>query len=170
MTGELSKEPDLSSLTSNHSLVPFFVLTEVLTPKNCLKVIDLLEHVIFPLDGYPAPSPHDPSPEEARSLRDKLEMRLQEVIPSKITHCETVIQLMVSSAVIKNTFYSVPTDIVTILEPLGNAGCNSHLVGMTIDSAIATLIPELVIIDRQSPRGVEDPASPAIPKSVEDPG
>lgn len=43
-------------------------------------MIDLLER-LFPLDGYPGVSLPDPTPEEARGMRRRLDGRLAEVIP-----------------------------------------------------------------------------------------
>jgi hypothetical protein len=46
-------------------------------------VIDLIERILFPLDGYPAPTPPDPTPEEVVIMRKKLEERIDEMIPGK---------------------------------------------------------------------------------------
>jgi len=63
--------------------LPHFIQTRLLTPQTSLKVIDLLERILFPLDGYPAPTPPDPTPEEVIDMREKLEKRIDEMVPGK---------------------------------------------------------------------------------------
>lgn len=46
-------------------------------------MIDLVERILFPLDGYPAPTPPDPTPDETVIMRNKLEKRIDEMIPGK---------------------------------------------------------------------------------------
>lgn len=62
--------------------LPHFIQT-ILTPQTSLKVIDLLERILFPLDGYPAPTPPDPTPEEVMVMREKLDKRMDEMVPGK---------------------------------------------------------------------------------------
>ena len=64
-------------------LLPHFVETRLLTPTNALRIIDLVEHILFPLEGYPGVSPPDPTPDEASEMRQLLETRLEEVIPGQ---------------------------------------------------------------------------------------
>jgi hypothetical protein len=70
-----------SSLTS--STLPHYIQSRVLTSQTSLKVIDLIERILFPLDGYPAPTPPDPTPEEVIIMRKKLEERMDEMLPGK---------------------------------------------------------------------------------------
>lgn len=65
-------------------IVPHLVRTTLLTPQMSLKLIDLVEKILFP-DGYPAPSPDDPTPSEVEDLRRRFENRLIEVIPRMST-------------------------------------------------------------------------------------
>jgi hypothetical protein len=56
-------------------------------------VIDLIERILFPLDGYPAPTPPDPTQEEVIIMRKKLEERIDEMIPGKslpFTDCHSL--------------------------------------------------------------------------------
>jgi hypothetical protein len=69
------------SLTT--STLPHYLQSRVLTSQTSLKVIDLIERILFPLDGYPASTPPDPSPEEVIIMRKKLEERMDEMIPGK---------------------------------------------------------------------------------------
>jgi len=63
--------------------LPHFIQIRLLTPQTSLKVIDLLERILFPLDGYPAPTPPDPTPEEVIDMREKLEKRIDEMVPGE---------------------------------------------------------------------------------------
>lgn len=70
-----------SNGSNAYRLLPHLTRTHILTSKTGLQSIDLIEKILFPLDGYPGPTPPDPSPEEAEELRRKVDMRLREVIP-----------------------------------------------------------------------------------------
>lgn len=64
-------------------MIPHYLETRILTPQTSLKVIDLLERILFPLDGYPAPTPPDPNPEEISDMRLRLEKRLDGMLPGE---------------------------------------------------------------------------------------
>ena len=66
-----------------YSTLPHYIQSRILTPQTSLKVIDLIERILFPLDGYPAPTPPDPTPEEVVIMRKKLEDRIDETMPGK---------------------------------------------------------------------------------------
>lgn len=72
----------LSQKLISDSILPHFIHSQ-LTPTLSLRIIDLLERLLFPLDGYPAPSPPDLTPEEAVITRKAFESRLREIIPRK---------------------------------------------------------------------------------------
>ena len=44
---------------------------------------------------------------------------------------------------------TIPTheDLLTLLDPISDAGCNSHLVGMLYQTIATTIIPQLAIDD-----------------------
>ena len=67
------------------STIPHYVQSRVLTSQTSLKVIDLFERILFPLDGYPAPTPPDPTPQEVIDMRKKLGERIDEMIPGRST-------------------------------------------------------------------------------------
>jgi len=66
-----------------YSTLPHYIQSRILTPQTSLKVIYLIERILFPLDGYPAPTPPDPTPEEVIIMRKKLEDRIDEMMPGK---------------------------------------------------------------------------------------
>jgi len=72
-----------AGLSLTISTLPHYIQSRILTSQTSLKVIDLIERILFPLDGYPAPTPPDPTPEEVVVMREKLEERLDEMIPGK---------------------------------------------------------------------------------------
>jgi len=71
------------SLTS--STLPHYISSRILTSQTSLNVIDLIERILFPLDGYPAPTPPDPTPEEVIIMRKRAEERIDEMIPGEST-------------------------------------------------------------------------------------
>lgn len=64
-----------------YRILPYLIESRLLTPSTSLKVIELLERILFPLDGYPAPTPPDPTPEEAEEMRKELENRIDDLTP-----------------------------------------------------------------------------------------
>ncbi|KAL1412545.1 hypothetical protein Q8F55_000291 [Vanrija albida] len=108
-------------------LLPHLCVTRVLTPFTALRVADLLERVLFP-DGYPGPSPPDPTPEEAAAL----DRRLRNAVSAT------------------RVFRHGHMDTDKLVDPLADAGCNAHLVGMLYDTVVATLVPELALHDTVS--------------------
>jgi hypothetical protein len=80
-----------ASLT--YSTLPHYIQSRVLTSQTSFKVIDLIERILFPLDGYPAPTPPDPTPEEVIIMRRKLEERIDEMIPGKSLPCTVSVLL-----------------------------------------------------------------------------
>lgn len=53
-------------------MVPYVLETKVLTPKTAREVVRKLRAIMFP-QGWPVPSPPDPTVEEAGRMREKLE-------------------------------------------------------------------------------------------------
>ncbi|XAO21966.1 hypothetical protein I312_100728 [Cryptococcus bacillisporus CA1280] len=104
------------------------LLSSQLTPKLSFRLIDLAEKLLFPLDGYPGPTPIDPTPDEAADMRNKAEKRIGEIIPKPL----------------RVVFCPEDKDVRRLMEWMADAGCNAHLVGMMLVSLVATLLPDLV--------------------------
>lgn len=102
------------------------LLEKALTPPTAIRVVDLLEKLLFP-DGYPGPSPVDPTPEEAAELDSMLRARIAQF---------RVIDYMVVPA--------DKTPVDACIDPFCDAGCNSHLVGMLLNAIVGTLVPRLL--------------------------
>lgn len=126
------------------SLLPHLLLTHVLTPKTAFRVCDVVERILFPLDGYPAPTPPDPLPAEAQAIRERFEARLADLVPS----------------LAKNLFIPTQTELKQILDPIDDSGCNAHLVGLLLNAVVAALEPALaldppVMLEKQQPEPSE---------------
>ncbi|ORX37630.1 PXA domain-domain-containing protein [Kockovaella imperatae] len=106
-------------------VIPHLIESRLMTVKSAIRLVDLLERILFPLNGYPAPTPEDPTPEEAASMRRYLEQRISEIVPS------FAIKVLPPPG--------------TFLEPLSDADCNVHLIAMVYSAAIGALVPELVV-------------------------
>jgi hypothetical protein len=63
-------------------LVPHLIRS-TLTPTLSLRVAELVERILFPLDGYPSPSPPDLTPAEASAARTVFEARLEAALPGE---------------------------------------------------------------------------------------
>ncbi|WWD04234.1 hypothetical protein V865_002302 [Kwoniella europaea PYCC6329] len=116
-------------------LLPHLLKTYILNPHTSLKLIDIIEKLLFP-DGYPGPSPIDPTPQEALDLRLRAERRIDQLIPSYI----------------QKIFFDTSRGTKVILDPIEDRSCNAHLVGMVLDGLVGTLIPDLVILEQEQKR------------------
>ncbi|BEJ13493.1 hypothetical protein CspHIS471_0306670 [Cutaneotrichosporon sp. HIS471] len=96
-----------------------YLLDLFLTPEMGVKVVALLERVLFP-DGWPGPPPVEPSADEA----DAMKKRLREILR-------------------RRGGVGLGLDLGRAVDMLGDAGCNAHLVGMVYDAAVLALMPEL---------------------------
>jgi hypothetical protein len=134
-------------------LLPY-LLEQHLNAKLGIKVVDLLERILFP-NGYPGPPPVDPTPDEAKALDSALRQRVDELVPRRLKLCVT------------------PVDggsVDALVDPFSNAGCNAHLVGTLYNAVVAALLPELVQGD--APATTSGKATPPVeaapPYSVSD--
>ncbi|WRT69795.1 uncharacterized protein IL334_006786 [Kwoniella shivajii] len=112
-------------------ILPHLIHTVLLTPETSLKLIDLVEKILFP-DGYPGPSPPDPTRTEVVDLKIRAEKRIDEIIPSFI----------------KYMYFSEDGGgggTKLVLDAIVDKGCNSHLVAMILTSLVGTVIPDLVV-------------------------
>ena len=122
-----------------------------------MEIFQIAKKTLFP-NGYLAPPPMDPTPEEQVILRDRVATRIQEVIPGKssTTLLMTVLPLQkpvettndllsgwLSPLVLGAHTPAREQTIDDILDPLSSAECNTHLVMFLMDSVLMTLIPEM---------------------------
>lgn len=132
-------------MTDLGSLLPHLLLTHVLTPKTAFRVCDLIERVLFPLDGYPAPTPPDPLPVETQAIRERFEARLTELVPPLAV----------------DLFIPTHTELKQTLDPIDDPGCNAHLVGLLLNAVVAALEPALAL----DPPVILEETSPGLPET-----
>ncbi len=61
-------------------LLPYLLYTNLLSPSSLAHIVRTARRALFP-NGWPAPPPIDPSPEEQIEMRQELESRLLALIP-----------------------------------------------------------------------------------------
>lgn len=66
---------------TGRSFVPR-LLAAYLTPQLSIILIDKVEAILLPANGYPGPAEPDPTPDEVADMRQRLERRLCAVVPS----------------------------------------------------------------------------------------
>ncbi|KAJ7225763.1 PXA domain-containing protein [Mycena pura] len=111
-------------------LLPY-LLTQALSPKLLLTTMRNAKRTLFP-NGYPAPPPVDPTPEEQAQIRARL-LAYRGKSPWVESH---ILPLFLGSD-------SSETIAVT-LDPLTSRECNVHLVVLLLDCIIGRLFPELL--------------------------
>ncbi|CAK9783234.1 hypothetical protein CC85DRAFT_281975 [Cutaneotrichosporon oleaginosum] len=94
-----------------------YLLDLVLTPAAGVKIVTLLERVLFP-DGWPGPPPIEPTALEADAMAERLREMLRR--PSRFG-----------------------LDLGRATDIFGDAGCNAHLIAMVLDAGVLTLVPDL---------------------------
>ncbi|KAJ7835299.1 PXA domain-containing protein [Mycena leptocephala] len=111
-------------------LLPY-LLAQTLSPKLLLTTARNAKRTLFP-NGYPAPPPIDPTPEEQAQMRARL-LSYRGKSPWVETH---VLPLILGSD---------PSEtLAAALDPLTSRECNVHLVMLLLDCIIGTLFPELL--------------------------
>ncbi|KAG8994576.1 hypothetical protein FRB90_000391 [Tulasnella sp. 427] len=106
--------------------LPYVLRTKVFTPRTLSSIVVAATNNLFPEsnNGYPGPPPEIPSLVEQAMLREKLEMRLKEVLPYPLSNQATT---------------------SLILDPLSSPECNMHLIVLIIDLVLVTLFPEIAV-------------------------
>ncbi|ORY34615.1 PXA domain-domain-containing protein [Naematelia encephala] len=123
-------------------LLPHMVQSRLLTTETALKITRLLEDILFPVDGYPGPTPPDPTPEEIKETRGQLEQRIKDRLPHSL----------------QAVFFPIPSDLSAVVDPLANTGCNAHLVGMMLEAAVGAVVPDLLASEEVEAEQVDDSA------------
>ncbi|TCD67538.1 hypothetical protein EIP91_012292 [Steccherinum ochraceum] len=114
-------------------LLPYLLYTHVFSPNTIATVVRSARRALFP-EGWPAPPPVDPTPEEQAALRHTLERRLQTAVPSPLAH------------LLGPTPASVSYTISTALDTLASQPCNVHLLVFVLDLVLATVFPEMAVV------------------------
>ncbi|KDQ30581.1 hypothetical protein PLEOSDRAFT_1035936, partial [Pleurotus ostreatus PC15] len=108
-------------------LLPY-TLDNNLSPQFVTNIVRIAKRTLFP-NGYPAPAPPDPTPEEQAIMRARL---VSWKPKGSLVH---MFQLVLGR--------DHPATLAAALDPLTNAACNAHLVVLILDRVILALFPEL---------------------------
>lgn len=102
--------------------------TRILSASSILFILRLSKHTLFP-NGYPGPSPIDPTPEEQTIIRQRLLRRLREQVPTLV------------APVLLGP--SPERTLEEIINPLDDPACNMHLVVFIMDALLLSIFPEM---------------------------
>ncbi|KAJ3768894.1 PXA domain-containing protein, partial [Lentinula raphanica] len=103
-----------------------YLLTRTFSPSLIQNITRIAKRTLFP-NGYPAPPPIDPTPEEQAETRRRL------------------VGFLDGNALAPLFLGPHPSDTISIaLEPLESRECNVHLFMLLLDRIIAVLFPELL--------------------------
>lgn len=108
--------------------IPYVLRHNVLSYDSIMMVVQTSTRALFP-DGWPAPAPPDPTPEEQALTRKTLVARLARVVPGPI---KTIVLGPDEKATIEDA-----------VEPFSSKEANVHLVVFIVDAVLLTLFPEL---------------------------
>ncbi|EKC98830.1 hypothetical protein A1Q2_06877 [Trichosporon asahii var. asahii CBS 8904] len=106
-------------------ILPILV-TQTLTPALGMRILALLERIIFPCDGYPSPDEfREPGPPEQALLWEQLREDVRRKAPWMGVFGEGWDE--------------------RLLDVVGHRGPNAHLAAMLYDAVVGTLAPELLV-------------------------
>ncbi|KAI0786012.1 PXA domain-containing protein [Abortiporus biennis] len=119
-------------------LLPYLLYTHILSSSSVSKLVLSARRALFP-DGWPAPPPIDPTPEEQAELRKTLTRRLEGYIPTPL------------APLFGPTSTSRSYTISCMLDPFSSQACNAHLLVYILDLVVVTLFPELGVSEHIGP-------------------
>jgi hypothetical protein len=138
------------------SLLPLFLYTSVLTPVQITSLVSATKHALFP-NGYLAPSPQDPTPEEQAVLRSELLRRLTQAIPgSRVKHSFYYVVLSneynfwgfagpLAPLLLGPARATRERTLSALLDPFDEQACNAHLFMLLFDLVLLALFPEMTV-------------------------
>ncbi|EJF66526.1 hypothetical protein DICSQDRAFT_94993 [Dichomitus squalens LYAD-421 SS1] len=115
-------------------LLPYLLYTHVLSPATLANTVRSANRALFP-EGWPAPPPVDPTPEEQAEMRETLRRRLAERVPGAV------------APLLGPTPAARLATVDAALAPLDDAACNAHLAVFILDLILLTVFPELGVKD-----------------------
>ncbi|TFK57407.1 hypothetical protein OE88DRAFT_1619806 [Heliocybe sulcata] len=110
--------------------LPYMLYKHALSAAQITKIVGIAKNTLFP-NGYPAPPPVDPTPEEQVVIRENLGKRILEKIPSA------------ASPLFGPTPAARLETVNALLDPLSSAACNKHLFLFILDLILLTIFPEM---------------------------
>ncbi|KAI0762793.1 PXA domain-containing protein [Fomes fomentarius] len=111
-------------------LLPYLLYTHLFSPTMLANIVRSARRALFP-EGWPAPPPVDPTPEEQIEMRETVRRRLLERVPGMVT------------PLLGPTLAARAATIDAALAPLDNAACNAHLAIFILDLVLLTVFPEM---------------------------
>ncbi|KAI0651658.1 PXA domain-containing protein [Trametes meyenii] len=111
-------------------LLPYLLYAHALSAPALAASVRAARRALFP-EGWPAPPPVDPTPEEQAALRATLCARLGAAVPGPLT------------PLLGPTPDARAATVDAALAPLDNQACNAHLAVFILDLALLTVFPEM---------------------------
>ncbi|RPD63142.1 hypothetical protein L227DRAFT_543939 [Lentinus tigrinus ALCF2SS1-6] len=111
-------------------LLPYLLYTHLFSPAMLANIVRTARRTLFP-EGWPAPPPVDPTPEEQAEMREAVRRRLAERVPGAV------------APLLGPTPAARAATIDAAIAPLDNAACNAHLVMFILDLVVLTVFPEM---------------------------
>lgn len=136
-------------------LLPYLLYTHALSPSSLAHIVKSARRALFP-EGWPAPPPIDPTPEEQMELRKELQRRLLDYTPGKqqgldchisLRHVYFRTLLGILKPLLGPSVEARAHTISSMLDPLSSQACNVHLFIMILDLVVVTVFPEMGVKD-----------------------
>ncbi|KAI0670095.1 PXA domain-containing protein [Trametes maxima] len=112
-------------------LLPYLLYAHALSAPALAASVRAARRALFP-EGWPAPPPVDPTPEEQAALRATLCARLGAAVPGPL-----------APLVLGPTPDARAATVDAALAPLDSQACNAHLVVFILDLVLLTVFPEM---------------------------
>lgn len=120
-----------------------------------------IKSVLFPNNGYPAPSPPDPPADEQLQIRETLERRLVELGSGIAVFYHSSHKLTwMKQGIIPSLIFGHNTSVrestaFNLVEPLSNQSANTHLILFVFDAVILALFPEIGLLSNGDSASLE---------------
>ncbi|KZT06373.1 uncharacterized protein LAESUDRAFT_812950 [Laetiporus sulphureus 93-53] len=111
-------------------LLPYLLYTHVLSALRLTEIVRAARRALFP-EGWPGPTPPEPTPEEQVAIRTELRRRLLAAVPVPL------------AVFLGPTPEARAYTIDAMLDPLSSQACNAHLTLFILDLVLLTVFPEL---------------------------
>ncbi|KAI0662635.1 PXA domain-containing protein [Cubamyces menziesii] len=118
-------------------LLPYLLYAHVLCAPTLASIVRAARRALFP-EGWPAPPPVDPSPEEQVEMRERLRRRIGEAVPGPL------------APLLGPTPAARTATVDAALAPLDSQACNAHLVVFVLDLVLLTVFPEMGVSEADS--------------------
>ncbi|KAI0336012.1 hypothetical protein GY45DRAFT_1350311 [Cubamyces sp. BRFM 1775] len=118
-------------------LLPYLLYAHVLCAPTLASIVRAARRALFP-EGWPAPPPVDPTPEEQVEMRERLRRRIGEAIPGPL------------APLLGPTPAARAATVDAALAPLDSQACNAHLVVFVLDLVLLTVFPEMGVSEADS--------------------